>query len=386
MEHYDFIIAGSGAAGMLTAYFMSRDPYFDSKSILIIDRDVKNQNDRTWCYWEKGQGYLDHILTKQWKKIYFGSKNWTKTIDLNDYKYKMIRSKDFYNDVHARLSQKKNFKIITENIRSISDMESSVQVVTDMTSYSAGKVFSSIFNPAWLMDNTDFPYLKQHFVGWFVKTKSPVFDADVAGFMDFDLPQKGNTRFMYVLPTSDHEALIEYTLFSENLLHPEEYEREIEVYLQEKFNINDYTITEKESGNIPMTCYPFEKHNTPNIMYIGSAGGWTKPSTGYTFARSTRISQKLVEFLKSHTDLTKFSFKNRYWYYDLIFIKVLADHNEAGHEVFTSIFKGQSIENVFKFLDEENTFENDLRLIMSTQPKAIFAKSALLSLKGMIFR
>ncbi|MBK7636072.1 MAG: lycopene cyclase, partial [Saprospiraceae bacterium] len=60
MEHYDFIIAGSGAAGMLTAYFMIRDPYFDSKSILIIDRDVKNQNDRTWCYWEKGQGYLDH--------------------------------------------------------------------------------------------------------------------------------------------------------------------------------------------------------------------------------------------------------------------------------------------------------------------------------------
>ena len=384
MEHYDFIIAGSGAAGMMTAYFMSQDSFFDSKSILIIDKEVKDQNDRTWCYWENGKGQWDQILPKEWKKIFFAGKNWLKHIDLNDYSYKMIRSKDFYQFVHTKISEKQNFKIITEDILTIDDQKSAVIVKTDRTCYSAGKVLSSIFNPAWLEKNVGFPYLKQHFIGWFVKTKKPIFDEKVAGFMDFDIPQNGNTRFMYVLPTAADEALIEYTLFSENLLDAEEYESEIKSYIQEKYKINDYTIIEKETGNIPMTCYPFEKHNTSNVMYIGSAGGWTKPSTGYTFARSTRIAQKLVKFLKSNTDLTKFSYKNRYWYYDLIFIKVLADHNEAGQDVFTSIFKHHRIENIFKFLDEENSFLNDLKLMWSTGPQKLFIQAAMKSTGNII--
>jgi lycopene beta-cyclase len=31
-----------------------------------------------------------------------------------------------------------------------------------------------------------------------------------------------------------------------------------------------------------MTCYPLEK-NTQRVLNIGTAGGWTKASTGYTF-------------------------------------------------------------------------------------------------------
>ena len=55
--------------------------------------------------------------------------------------------------------------------------------------------------------------------------------------MDFSVAQKGNTRFMYVLPTSENEALLEYTLFSKDLLLKEEYEVEIQHYIQ-KFRHN----------------------------------------------------------------------------------------------------------------------------------------------------
>ena len=65
--------------------------------------------------------------------------------------------------------------------------------------------------------------------------------------MDFSVEQKGNTRFMYVLPTSPTEALLEYTLFSKELLSKEEYEAEIEKYLQQ-LGISHYTILEKEIG------------------------------------------------------------------------------------------------------------------------------------------
>ena len=54
-------------------------------------------------------------------------------------------------------------------------------------------------------------------MGWFIKTeKDGIFDDSMATFMDFNLPQNGNTRFMYVLPIDKKTALFEYTLFSKD--------------------------------------------------------------------------------------------------------------------------------------------------------------------------
>ena len=87
---------------------------------------------------------------------------------------------------------------------------------------------------------------------------------------------------MYVLPFSKTQALVEYTLFSAELLKDEEYEAAIKDYLLQ-LGVKDYKITEKEQGSIPMTAYPFWKHNSSNILHIGTSGGWTKASTGFTF-------------------------------------------------------------------------------------------------------
>jgi len=226
--------------------------------------------------------------------------------------------------------------------------------------------------------------LKQHFVGWFVKADDDVFDDKVATFMDFNLPQNGNTRFMYVLPISKTHALIEYTLFSEHLLPVSEYETAIEKYM-EQIGIKNYTITEKEQGNIPMTSFPFEKQNTKNILHIGSAGGWTKASTGYTFALTTKKSKELVQFLKTEGDLSKFYKRSRYWFFDLIFLDVLFRNNEIGSIVFSSIFKGNKVQEIFTFLDEKGTWFSDLKVILRTGPKLHFIKSFFKTLPNIIF-
>ena len=84
-------------------------------------------------------------------------------------------------------------------------------------------------------------------MGWFVKTKKPVFDPKKIIFMDFNIPQENETRFIYLLPKNSHEALVEYTLFSKNLLRTEEYENGIKSYLKSK-GIVDFIIEEKEQG------------------------------------------------------------------------------------------------------------------------------------------
>ena len=76
--------------------------------------------------------------------------------------------------------------------------------------------------------------------------------------MDFDRDQEDETRFIYVLPFSSKQALVEYTLFSGKIISDQEYEIGIKEYLKER-GIGNFNVIEKEKGNIPMTCFPFEK-------------------------------------------------------------------------------------------------------------------------------
>ena len=96
MQNHDYIITGSGASGLMLAYRMAKDSFFDTASILIIDKEKKTSNDRTWCFWENGKGEWDDLVYKSWSKILFESYSYKNTIPLQSYTYKMIRSSKFY--------------------------------------------------------------------------------------------------------------------------------------------------------------------------------------------------------------------------------------------------------------------------------------------------
>ena len=51
-NYFDFIICGGGASGLLLLKALREDNYFDNYSVLLIEKEVKNKNDRTWCFWE----------------------------------------------------------------------------------------------------------------------------------------------------------------------------------------------------------------------------------------------------------------------------------------------------------------------------------------------
>jgi len=189
---------------------------------------------------------------------------------------------------------------------------------------------------------------------------------------------------MYVLPLSETEALIEYTLFSADLLEEKEYEAAIESYLSEK-GIASFEILKKEKGNIPMTAYPFWKNNSKHVLNIGTAGGWTKASSGYTFQNSTKQSKKVVAFLKKDTvDFRDFNKTNRFWFYDKLFIDVLYKNNELGYGLFSGLFSKVEPEIVLRFLDEETTVLEELKVIMAC-PKKPFLKALMRRLIDCVF-
>ena len=368
MTQSSYIILGSGASGLLLAYRMSQDSYFDDKSILIIDQVKDKGNDKTWCYWEEGTGEWDELLTKKWHKVFFGSEVFTDILDISPYSYKMIRSEKFYHKLWRSIDLKSNITFIEDSVKSYEEVDNRVKVVTNKSTYFGLKLLNSIPNKTVYETQLKYPVLQQHFMGWFVKTKTDCFDDSIATFMDFNIPQNGNTRFMYVLPIDKNMALFEYTLFSKDLLEHSEYEDAIKEYLKEK-KITEFEILEKETGAIPMTSFKFEELNSNSILNIGTAGGWTKASTGYTFYNTSKKTKDLVSFLKKEDDLSAFSKKTKFWFYDLLLLDVLANNNEKGSTFFASIFKKVNVKTILKFLGEESNIGEDLKIITSVSPK-----------------
>lgn len=376
MPTYDYIIIGAGASGLLLADAMGRDAFFQNKKILLLDKSEKALNDRTWCFWEDTEGDFDSILFKTWPKIHFGGKEINFKQEITPYQYKMLRGIDFYKEYLKRISNHYNLNFVKDDIKTVNDLGNQIEVVGNNATYLGKQVFDSRFDYNTSKQQSKYPVLQQHFIGWFIKTEKSVFDAATATFMDFSIPQKGNTRFMYVLPFSETKALVEYTLFSEDVLEKSTYENAIEDYLTSKLKIRNYKIIEKEQGNIPMTCFDFSRENTNRYLKIGIAGGWAKASTGFTFYNSTKKARQLVSYLKKGKPLSKFQRKNRYWFYDLLFLDVLHKNNHLGSHVFESLFKKRSPQLVLKFLDEETSLWEDLK-VMWACPKIPFIKALL---------
>ncbi len=361
MDYYDYIIVGGGASGLMSAYRMSKDVFFDDKTILILDKVKKNSNDKTWCYWETENDEWNDIASASWNNIIFKSELYKTKESIAPYRYKMIRSKDFYSKIFTHLKTKPNITFQLVNVLDIQQRVDTAEVITTDTIFKTKTVLNSIlFNDAY-KNQTIYPVLQQHFVGFFIRTKKNYFDESAATFMDFTVAQKGNTRFMYVLPYAKNEALFEYTLFSKELLPYDHYQSEIEKYLKDK-NITDYEIIEKEQGSIPMTSYKFWKNNSKNIIHIGTAGGWSKASTGFTFKNTTNKTVQLIKHIKEGKSLTKFHKVTKFWLYDLLLLDILSQQNELGASIFGKMFQKSHPNQILKFLDEETSFLEDLKI------------------------
>ncbi len=73
VPNYFYVIVGEGLAGLQLALRLKRDLFFKGKQIAIIDHAPKDYPDKTWCFWEEGNGNWDHLVSHEWeqRKIYF---------------------------------------------------------------------------------------------------------------------------------------------------------------------------------------------------------------------------------------------------------------------------------------------------------------------------
>ena len=385
-KQYDYIIAGAGCAGMSLLMRMVVDPFFASKKILVVDADAKQQNDRTWCFWETKPDLFEPIVHHQWTKLDFYSNHYSTELAIEPYGYKMIKGIDFYNYVRTSVAAAPNIEwrkatihqLIETNHETIAGIE-----LTDGECIYAEYVFSSILFEPIQTKPSEYHFL-QHFKGWEIKTATDCFDSTKAVFMDFRVGQEHGTTFMYVLPTSANTALIEYTLFTEQLLDDAAYNSALKKYITEQLRINDYEILHEEKGIIPMTTKHFPNAKGQHI-FIGIAGGQAKASSGYAFKYIQKRTAGLVEAMKQgkHLAYGKGFQHAKGHLYDAVLLNVLHNRKMGGDAIFADIFKGMNASKVLAFLDNESNLWTDLK-IMNTVPTRIFLPAALHELKQLM--
>lgn len=363
--NYDYAIIGMGAAGLNLAMTMMQEPWLAEKSVLIIDREDPKEPDKTWCYWELGEGIWDELLYYSWSKTKFISSDLTRARDLGKYKYKMLRSAELYKHCMAAIEKAPQFTVQKAEVTKVEAGRG--KIVTGNGEYTARHIFDSRIAQDRRLERRSVKLL-QHFEGWEIRTPEDVFDPEVFTMMDFRLKWAKDTSFTYVLPFDTKNALVEFTFFTRELIEKEGYEKMLKKYISDVLKIEEYEIVRKETGVIPMTSYPFHRHNSHRITKIGTAGGWVKASTGYSFRFAEKNSQKIVDNLKAHRSPDHGLRSRRGRFYDRLFLSVLYRQNRLGEELFDKMYGKNPIQRIFRFLDEESSFTDELRIIRSFPP------------------
>ena len=352
MKEFDYIIIGGGCAGLSLAYELDIHEKLKDKTLAIIEPRSEYKKDKTWSFWKVTPHNFDDCVKKSWENFSINITGKTNFLECKNYPYQSIDSGLFYEKINNRLKENKNI-FFFKNIKEINPKNSFI--------------FNSVPNI-----KKDHINLWQHFSGVEIETKNNFFDAEIFNLMDFDCEQRDSVHFFYTLPYSKNKALVETTWLSKmNDNSQKDYDQQIKDYIEKHLKIQNYEITYKEEGAIPLFYPSYEKEK--NKIDIGTAGGMTRLSTGYTFLNIQEHSKFIRENIENISTTSRFVINKKYQFLDDIFLRVLNKHPEKMPDIFFNMFK-TSPKTVIKFLSNKSNYLEDLSIILR-MPKMTFIKA-----------
>ena len=351
MKEFDYIIIGGGCAGLSLAYELDLHSKLKDKTLAIVEPRDEYKRDKTWSFWKVSPHNFEDCTIKSWDNFTINIPSHLKHVDCKNMPYQTIDSGLFYQKIIDKIKQNNNiyfFKNINE--------------VNTENSFIFNSVGDTIDNKSSLW---------QHFSGIEIETSKDFFDEKIFNLMDFDCDQKNSVHFFYTLPFSKTKALIETTWISDlNNTSLNDYDIQLKDYIEDKLKIRNYKINYKENGAIPL----FHPNNIKklNQIEIGTAGGMTRLSTGYTFLNIQEQSKYIRKNIENIKDTKIFSIERKYEFLDNIFLKVLKKNPERMAQIFYKMFNS-SPNTVINFLSNKSNILEDISII-SKMPKWVFLK------------
>ncbi len=352
MKEFDYIIIGGGCAGLSLAYELEINDKLKEKTLAIIETRQEYKRDKTWSFWKVFDHNFEDCVIKNWNNFTINTSEGFLELSNESFPYQSINSEKFYRKINSRLSSNPNVSLF-KNLNEVNSKNS--------------LIFNSVFE-----GKLDKSKLWQHFQGIEIETKKDIFDDEIINLMDFNCDQKNDVHFFYTLPFSKNKALIETTWLSDledqSIMN---YDLQLENYIKNNLGIKNYNINFKEKGAIPL-FYPLFNNDSKTIN-IGTAGGMTRLSTGYTFLNIQEHNNYIVKNIDNIEKIKMYQIGRKYHFLDKIFLRVLKNHPDKMPKIFFEMFKASS-NSVIKFLSNKSNIFEDINIV-SKMPKLIFMKA-----------
>ncbi len=352
MREFDFVIIGGGCAGLSLAYELEINGKLKNKTLAIIESRKEYKRDKTWSFWKVFDHNFDDCVIKSWNNFTINTSESSLELRNKKFPYQSIDSGKFYKKINSKLSTNSNVSFY----KNINEINSDNSII-----------FNSVFEKE--LDKSE---LWQHFQGIEIETPKKIFDEEIINLMDFNCDQRNDVHFFYTLPFSKSKALVETTWLSDledsNIM---DYDLQLENYIKNNLGIKNYKINFTEKGAIPL-FFP-SLRNDNKVINIGSAGGMTRLSTGYTFLNIQEHSKYIVKNIDKIDKVKIFNPGKKYQFLDKVFLRVLEKHPEKMPKIFFNMFKTSS-DTIIKFLSNKSNLIDDINII-TKMPKLIFLKA-----------
>jgi lycopene beta-cyclase len=363
---YDYTFIGLGAANSLLLIELLKHPEFSNKKIAVIDSSHKTNNDKTYCFWAEPNAPIIKDLTAIISRSYsMLSINNAPARNIGKQCYFYIRSLDLYQYTET-LIQSFTIDRHFQKVNTIHTEGNLSIIQTDEGSIHSQYIFDSR-TPSYPPTEEKDVYLEQSFFGMYVKCEQTVFNVKAFDMMNFDVDQDAYTQFVYVLPFSENEALVELTRFGKDKIE-EQYARKI---LDEKIlkDYGPYTLKGVETGSIPMTTQRIPASDNPCVLNTGARANMIKPSTGYAFKNmyefAKMTTQKILGNQLQNFNSIHLKTKKRFRFYDTLLLIILQRWPDQGKKIFSRLFSKQSTHTILQFLDGKTAYRNEIAIFYS---------------------
>ncbi|MGC5051788.1 lycopene cyclase family protein [Micromonospora sp. DT48] len=363
----DLALVGGGGAASLVLAALDRHRVRDLR-VAVVDPVHRRGQDRTWAFWDEPGNDLDDLLSASWSRVEVVGPDARHALDLAPLRYAMLRSGPIYQRAAEAERRLDALRIPAAAGRVDDDGDRVLVHAVD------GRL---LLRARWLLDSRPTAPRRpgrtnwlQHFRGWWLTADRPVFDPDRAVLMDFRTPQPTRgVSFGYVLPVDSRYALVEYTEFSPGLLTGAAYDAALTGY-RDLLGLDParLTVSEVENGVIPMTDGPFVARPSPRVVRLGTAGGATRPSTGFTFSAMYRQADQVARAVASgRPPVPAPAYPRRHRWMDAVALRALDANLVDGPDFFGRLFARNPAPRVLRFLDGHTSVVEDLAVMRSTR-------------------
>jgi lycopene beta-cyclase len=372
----DIAILGGGLAGLSLALQLL--DHGVTRPITILEPREHYTDDRTWCFWATDDHPFAEAVTQRWPAWRVTTpEQGAVTCRSARYPYCRLPSGAVYDLAERRLAAAPNVTL-RRGVR-VKDVwreaGGRLAIITDAGVHGADLAFDGRPPAPGSWPLQGHPFLWQDFLGWRVEARPGTFDPETVDLMDFHEGAPDGVRFLYVLPLSDQEAMLETTAFTQAPPGQPRHARVLEAALAARCG-RFAAVTAREQGRIPMTSAPPPVQAHDNLIPIGTRAGAPRPSTGYAFLAIQRHSRALAarvaagrpSALPVRSGLTR--------WLDQVFLTRVLEAPEAAPGLFHRMFEQTPPDRIVRFLSERGGVIDHLA-VMASLPTLPFLRTAL---------